>query len=67
MKPILRRLCALLCALTMLISSAAALSVEDARELLQTLYVDELPPAAYDAETLEELFRAVGEIGRAHV
>lgn len=61
MKQILRRLCALLCVLSVLITSAAALSVEEARSLLEELYVDELSPAAYDASTLEELFLAVGD------
>ena len=44
MKKITRRVAALLCAIVLLITSASALSVEDARELLEDLYVDELPP-----------------------
>ena len=61
MKKITRRVAALLCAIVLLITSASALSVEDARELLEDLYVDELPPGAYSAATLEELFTAVGD------
>lgn len=61
MKKITRRIAALLCAAVLLITSASALSVEDARELLEDLYVDELPPGAYSAATLEELFIAVGD------
>jgi len=61
MKRLLRRLCALLCAVALTVSSAAALSVEEARELLEELYVDQLPPAAYSATTMEELFSALGD------
>ena len=45
------------CAAAMLIAtSAQALSVEEAREILQRSYVDKLPNAAKEAETLDELF-----------
>ena len=60
-KTFLRRLAAVCCVLALLVTSAAALSVEDARALLEETYVDELPEAAYGAETLEELFAAVGD------
>lgn len=57
----LRRLGALLCALVLCLTSARALSVEDALTLLEKNYVDALPSAAYKAETLDELFDAVGD------
>ena len=60
-KRILRCVTAGCCILALLITSAAALSVEDARALLEDAYVDELPQAAYEAETLEELFAAIGD------
>ena len=45
------------CAAAMLIATGAqALSVEEAREILQRSYVDKLPNAAKEAETLDELF-----------
>ena len=58
---LLRRLMATVCVLALLVTSAAALSVEDARTLLEETYVDALPPETYEAETLEELFLAVGD------
>ncbi len=61
MKKFIRRAAALLCAAVLLMTSASALSVEDARELLEDLYIDELPPGAYSAATLEDLFAAVGD------
>ena len=61
MKRITRRLCAVLCALTLCLTSVSALSVEDALHLLEENYVDPLPAAAYDAKTLDELFAAVGD------
>ena len=45
------------CAAAMLIATGAqALSVEEAREILQRSYVDRLPRAAQDASSLDELF-----------
>ena len=61
MKRIIRRLSALLCILALCLTSADALSVEDAVRLLEANYVDVLPPAVYDAQTLDELFDAVGD------
>ncbi len=61
MKSLFRRLCAMLCVTAMLITSAAALSVEDARKLLEERFVDPLPAAAYEATTLDELFYALGD------
>ena len=61
MKRIIRRLSALLCVLALCLTPAGALSVEDAVKLLEANYVDALPPAAYEAQTLGELFDAVGD------
>ena len=61
MKRLLRRLCAIACICAMLVTSAAALSVEDALTLLEKNYVNELPATAYQAKTLDELFSAVGD------
>lgn len=60
-KSFLRRLIAICCMSALLITSAAALSVEDARDLLKEIYVDPLPKSAYEATTLDELFDAIGD------
>ncbi len=61
MKKTLRRLFAAICALALCLSPACALTVEDAISLLESNYVDDLPPAAYEAQTLDELFAAIGD------
>ena len=61
MKTILRRLTAVACAAMLCLTPASALSVEEAVGLLEEYYVDELPAAAYQATTLDELFEAVGD------
>ena len=61
MKKLLRRLCSVLCVTAMLITSASALSVEQAISLLEARYVNEIPAAAYQAKTLDALFSAVGD------
>ena len=61
MKKILRRVGAVLLAATLLVTAASALTVEQAIELLEEGYLRELPAEAYEAGTLEELFRAVGD------
>jgi len=61
MKKMLHRLVATLCVLALCLTSASALSVEDALRLLEENYVGELPPAAYEATTLDELMDAVGD------
>ena len=61
MKRLFRRLTAAICTLALCLTSASALSVEDAIQLLEDNYVDKLPAAAYEAETLDELFDAVGD------
>ena len=51
------RLGAFSCAAALLLATGAqALSVEEAREILQRSYVDRLPRAARDASSLDELF-----------
>ncbi len=60
-KHIFRRLGALLCAFALCLTSVSALSVEDALSLLEEAYVDPLPAAAYEAETLDDLFDAIGD------
>lgn len=61
MKKLFRPLIAALCVLALSVTGVSALSVEEAVELLEESYVDELPAAAYDATTLKELFDAVGD------
>ena len=61
MKKILRRLGAILLALTLLVTAASALTVEQALGLLETSYLREIPEEAYQAETLDELFNALGD------
>lgn len=61
MKRMLCRLGAVLLALTMLVTGALALTVEEAIQLLEEQYIQELPPEAYEAETLDELFEALGD------
>ena len=61
MKKIFRRLAAVVCAAALCLTPASALSVEQAIDLLETYYVDELPADAYRAQTLDELFEAVGD------
>ena len=57
MKKRLFRLGALCCVAAMTITtSAQALSVEEAYDILQRSYVDKLPRAAQDAKSLDELF-----------
>ena len=50
------RLLAASCTAALLATSAAALSVGEAWEILQDGYVDSLPAAAREAQTLDELF-----------
>ncbi len=61
MKQYLRRLLAAICAAALLTTSALALTVEQALELLEEYYVDPLPAAAYEAETLDEIFSVIGD------
>lgn len=61
MKKHLRRLLAAICTAALLLTPAAALTVEQALTLLEDSYVDPLPAAAYEAETLDELFQIIGD------
>ncbi|MBO4914656.1 MAG: S-layer homology domain-containing protein [Oscillospiraceae bacterium] len=61
MKKLLRRFCALLCALALCFTFTDALTVQEAIELLEYYYVSDLPEAVYQAETLDELFAALGD------
>lgn len=61
MKKTLRWMCAAFCAVTILTTGACALSVEEAYDILRYGYVDKLPGAAKEAETLEELFSYTDE------
>lgn len=55
------RLCAALAALCMLATPAWALTVEQARELLQENYVDVIDPEVLDKPTVDELLAALGD------
>ena len=59
MKAFLRRLTAALCVVALCLTSALALEPDEALRLLEENYIDELPPAAYEAATLDELFAAL--------
>lgn len=61
MKRSLSRAVALLLVLCVLIVPAHALTVEQAIPLLEQHYVDRLPDAAYQAQTMDELMQAIGD------
>lgn len=61
MKRFFRSLCAVVLTLAMLVSTASALTVEQALTLLEEDYVREIPEEAYGAETLDELFSLLGD------
>lgn len=61
MKKYLSRLLALLLSLVLLVTPASALTVEQALELLEEWYYYDIPDAAYEAETLDELFGLLGD------
>lgn len=60
MKKLFRSLTALLVCIGFILP-IHALSVEDARDLLDTYYIDDLPAAAYDVQTLEELLDSLND------
>ena len=60
MKKLFRSLTAVLVCISFVLP-IHALSVEQARELLDTYYIDDLPPAAYEAQTLEELIGTLND------
>ena len=61
MKRLFFRMTALTLCLLTLLSSAHALTVEQAIDLLEEHYIDELPEEALQAQTMDELMAAVGD------
>lgn len=61
MKKYLSRLLSALLALTLLVAPASALTVDQALELLEEAYYYDIPDAAYEADSLEELFQLLGD------
>lgn len=61
MKQILGRLCAAMMALCLLATPALGLSVDEAILLLEYCYVDVLPEALYQAESVDELMLLLGD------
>lgn len=56
-----KRICALLVALGMLITSASALTVEQARDLLNEYYIDEIPEEVLAHDTIDGILTALGD------
>ena len=61
MKHLLRRLAAACLIAAMLLSSAAALTVDQALDVLDEAYLNPIPDEARRAESLEELFQLLGD------
>lgn len=61
MKRLLRGVIAVMLAVLMLLSSAAALTVDEALGLLESSYLRALPAEVYKAQTLDELFALLGD------
>lgn len=61
MKRLIRLVIAVVLAVALLASTASALKVDEALELLKKDYLREIPAQAYEAETLEELFEILGD------
>lgn len=61
MKKYLSRLLSALLALSLLLAPASALTVDQALELLEEHYYYDIPDAAYAADSLDELFRLLGD------
>lgn len=61
MKKMIRSMAVLALALSMLTFPVSALSVDEARDLLELYYIDELPAQAAQAQTLEELLDILGD------
>lgn len=61
MKKYLSRLLSALLALVLLAAPASALTVDQALELLEDTYYYGIPDAAYEADSLEELFQILGD------
>lgn len=56
-----KRVLSLLLALGLLLTSASALTVEQAREILNAYYIDEIPEEVLAQPTVEELLEALGD------
>lgn len=56
-----RKFLALLLALGMLMTSASALTVEQAREILTEYYIDEIPEEVLAHDTIDEILSALGD------
>ena len=61
MNRLFRSVIAIVLALFMLLSTASALTVEEALGILEENYLREIPEEAYEAESLEELFQILGD------
>ena len=61
MKKSLRFMAVLALIFSLLATPVSALSVEDARDLLEEFYIDELPPNAAQAQTLDELLSLLND------
>lgn len=61
MKKCLTRLLTLLLSLALLLTPAYALTVDQALELLETYYYYDIPDEAYEAQTVDELIRLLGD------
>jgi C-terminal processing protease CtpA/Prc len=56
-----RRIFAVVLALGLLLTSAGALTVDQARELLSTYYIDEIPDEVLAQPTIEDILNALGD------
>ena len=61
MKKMITRLLSLILSLLLLVAPASALTVDQARELLEELYYYDIPDEAYQAQTMDELIQALGD------
>lgn len=61
MKKLLRYLSTLLCVFAACLTSASALSVDEAIGILEDHYLYDIPAAAYQAKTVEELLAVLGD------
>ncbi len=61
MKKFSARILTLLLVLTLLLTSASALTLDQAKELLSEYYVDEVPQSVLENPTIEEMLDALGD------
>ena len=61
MNQLLRRAASLILALCVCVIPSRALTVQQAISLLENRYIDDLPAAAYQAQTMDELLQAIGD------